>query len=82
MSARELSEASRTEPGAQLTHEIYEGDTPYPVVTHVFKGKTREEAEGYFKAHMKTDEFMAAMEKDGRWKDIKGRTKKAWSDAR
>ena len=62
----------------ELVHEIYEGDTPYPVVTHTFTGKTREEAQQYFDAHMKTDKFMAAMEKDGKFGDITGRTKKSW----
>ncbi|MCZ6504950.1 MAG: hypothetical protein O6834_03085 [Actinobacteria bacterium] len=61
-----------------MVHEIYEGDNDYPAVTHIFTGKTREEAKGYFESHMKTDEFMAAMEKDGQWKEVKGRTKTSW----
>lgn len=78
MSARELAEAKGAGGTVRLVHEIYEGEMPYPVVTHVFEGKTRDEAEGYFKSHMKTDEFLAAMEKDGQWKNVKGRTKKSW----
>lgn len=62
----------------ELVHEIFEGDKPYPVVVHTFKGKTREEAEGYFKAHMKTDKFLFAMETEGKFGKIKGRTKKSW----
>ncbi len=61
-----------------FVHEIYEGDGTYPVVTHTFTGKTREEAKGYFESHMKTDEFMADMENDGKWKDIEGHVKKSW----
>lgn len=37
--------------------DIYESDM-YPVVTHIFHGKTLEEARSYFKAHMKTDRFL------------------------
>ena len=29
----------------------------YPVVVHMFCGATREEAEGYYAAHLTTDEF-------------------------
>jgi hypothetical protein len=37
--------------------DIYESDM-YPVVTHIFYGKTIEEARGYLKSHMKTDSFL------------------------
>lgn len=43
----------------ELRVSIYEkavGDA-YPVVVHSFLGKTREEAEGYYRAHLKTDTF-------------------------
>jgi len=62
----------------KLVHEIYEGDKPYPAVIHTFTGKTREEAQGYFDAHLETDRFFAAMEKKKRFRDIKGRTKTSW----
>ena len=62
----------------RLVHEIWEGDTPYPVVTHTFTGKTRDEAEGYFEAHLKTDQFFASMEKTGKFGKIQGRTKRSW----
>ena len=39
--------------------DIYERDV-YPVVSHIFYGKTAKEAYGYFQAHMKTDEFLRA----------------------
>ena len=29
----------------------------YPVVTHIFNGMTQAEAEGYYTAHLDTDEF-------------------------
>lgn len=43
----------------------------YPVVRHVFPGKTEEEARGYFEAHMTTDAFMRDCVREGRWSDIK-----------
>ena len=74
-----FSEIVEQESGlVKLVHEIYEDGTPYPVVTHIFKGKDREEAQGYMDSHMKTDKFMAAMEKTGKFEDIKVRTKKKW----
>ncbi len=62
----------------KLVHDIFEGETPYPVVTHTFTGKTREEVQSYFKAHLKTDKFMASMEKSGSFGEIEGRVKKTW----
>lgn len=40
--------------------DIYEAKTyyQYPVVEHIFSGRTEEEAFGYFKAHLKTDSFL------------------------
>lgn len=61
----------------ELVHEIYESPS-YPVVVHVFKGKTKEEAQGYFDAHLKTDKFFAQCEKKGKFGDIKCRTKTYW----
>jgi hypothetical protein len=62
----------------RLIHKIWEGDTRYPAVTHIFTGTTREEAQGYFDSHMKTDKFLAAMETKKRWKSIVGRVKQTW----
>lgn len=74
-----LETVAKKQPGTvSMVHEIYEGDTPYPVVVHTFTGKTREEAKGYFKSHMETDKFMRSMEKSGKFGDIKGRTKTTW----
>lgn len=63
----------------KLVHEIYESGTKYPIVTHTFAGKTREEAQQYFNAHLETDKFFKAMEKSGKFGDIKGRTRTTWS---
>jgi hypothetical protein len=32
----------------------------YPVVRHIFYGKTKDEALGYFNAHLQTDKFLAS----------------------
>ena len=37
--------------------DIYENNQ-YPVVSHIFYGKTRKEAYEYFQAHMETDSFL------------------------
>jgi hypothetical protein len=60
-----------------VVHSIYEesiGDE-YPVVTHTFMGRTRKEAVGYFRAHLKTDSFLRGCTERGRFgSDIKCRT--------
>lgn len=48
----------------------YEVDIRYPVVSHIFYGKTLKEAQGYFKAHMKTDEFLRGAVSKGSWKGL------------
>lgn len=76
--------APRFAPGiVALVVDIYEsavGDA-YPVVRHVFLGKTKEEARGYFKAHMGTCEFMRDCVKKRRWKQVKCRAYARWFDA-
>lgn len=39
--------------------DIYENNI-YPVVSHIFYGKTKKEANGNFQAHMGTDSFLKA----------------------
>jgi hypothetical protein len=41
-------------------YEYNESGEPidYPVVTHIFRGKTKKEAQGYLNAHMSTDSFL------------------------
>ena len=43
-----------------LVHEIHEMARPrdYPVVTHEFRGETREEAYGIYLAHLQSDAFL------------------------
>ena len=57
-------------------HRIYESEVgdAYPVVEHVFYGRTRDEAVHYFHSHMKTDSFLRGCETKGRWDGVKCRT--------
>lgn len=57
----------------KIVADTYEAK-PYPVLTHEFRGRTRKEAEGYFKAHLTTDRFLRACTEDGRFMDFKCRT--------
>ena len=64
-----------------LVHDTYEPEgvgEDYPVVRHIFIGKNKKEAEGYYKSHTKTCEFMRECDKDGKWEQVKCDTKKSW----
>jgi hypothetical protein len=50
--------------------DIYESDM-YPVVTHIFRGKTLSEAREYFQAHMKTDSFLRGAVNTGYYKGMR-----------
>ncbi len=50
----------------------------YPVVQHVFLGRTQKEAQGYFKAHLKTDEFLRKCYQRGRWNGADCVTESHW----
>lgn len=52
--------------------DIYEREM-YPIVTHIFRGKTMSEAKSYFKAHMKTDSFLRAAVNTGYYKGMRVR---------
>lgn len=49
--------------------DIYE-NTMYPVVSHIFYGKTLKEAKSYLTAHIGTDSFLRDALKKGYWKDL------------
>ena len=51
---------------------IYEETTnyKYPVVQHNFYGQTREEAYGYYKAHLETDIFLRECVEKNRFNGI------------
>lgn len=44
----------------RIVSEIFEGDKTYPAVTHIFTGETLTQAQGYMRAHMKTDSFFSS----------------------
>lgn len=52
--------------------EISEAATNYefPVVSHVFYGRTRKEAWGYHDSHRKTDVFLRDCENKGKWSNV------------
>lgn len=54
----------------------------YPVVTHIFKGLTKKEAEGYFKAHMGTDSFLRGCVTKGKFGQLDCRTFWRWRKLR
>ena len=50
--------------------DIYENDL-YPVVSHIFYGKTLKEAKSYVTAHMGTDSFLRSALNKGYWQDMR-----------
>lgn len=48
----------------QIRVDIYEAATAYryPVVTHLFHGRTKDEAQRYHRSHLKSDAFLRACE--------------------
>lgn len=59
-----------------VVHRTYEAATryAYPVVEHRFYGRTREEAEGYYRAHQRADAFIRGCTERGRYQDVTCRT--------
>jgi hypothetical protein len=45
--------------------DIFEPSAPYPVVSHLFYGRTPEEARGNHAAHLQADAFLRACEEEG-----------------
>jgi hypothetical protein len=58
--------------------EIYERPA-YAVVEHVFRGKTKSEAMGYYESHLKTDSFLRDCVERDRWRDIDCRAVAYWT---
>jgi len=54
---------------------IYEPDGPmgmlHPILDHVFYGLTEEEANGYMRAHMRTDSFLCSCVSHQRFKSMR-----------
>jgi len=63
----------------RLVVDIYEAEiSEYPVVTHIFNGKSRREAFAYFKAHLTTDEFLRECVRKNRWKTLRCQAHVRW----
>ncbi len=54
----------------RVVQHIYEERDPEPVLTHVFYGESREEAEHVYSAHMETDSFMRDCVTRGKFRDF------------
>ena len=54
----------------RIVQHIYEENGTEPVLTHVFYGGTRQEAEHIYAAHMQTDSFMRGCVTDQRFRDF------------
>ena len=54
--------------------DIYETGHTYPVVRHIFFGRTRKEAEHYHESHLKTDSFMRSCEQKKKFDTFRCRT--------
>jgi hypothetical protein len=61
--------------------DIYESK-PYPVLRHEFYGLTQDEAEGYFKAHMGTDEFLRKCVERGDFRGLSCHAEMKWRRVR
>ncbi len=64
----------------RLVVDIFEAGIglEYPVVRHVFAGRTKEEAFGYFEAHLGTDEFLRDCESRGQWDGVTCSLRTRW----
>jgi len=54
----------------------------YPVVTHVFYGKTKKEVLQYYKAHLKTDSFFRGCLESNNYKGIRCWSRTGWIKSR
>lgn len=73
---------SRGQEGRWVYHvDIFEPEgagTDYPVVRHSFYGKTKEEAQGYYESHLKTDDFLKDCVDSNKWEQVKCTTETHW----
>lgn len=63
-----------------LEHRIFEaavGDA-YPVIVHNFIGRTKEEAMGYYRAHLQADAFIRGCTETGRFGQVRCRSEMSW----
>ena len=57
--------------------KIYE-QPPYPVVEHIFRGRTKREAMGYYESHLKTDSFLRDCVRHERFQGISCHAVASW----
>lgn len=64
----------------RLVVDIYEPSVgyDYPVLRHVFPGKTKAEAYGTFRAHMTTDAFLRDCIERAQWETVKCDAEARW----
>lgn len=47
------------QPAFRLVSRIYEKEQPFPIVIHIFYGRTPEQAQSFYRAHQKSDRFLS-----------------------
>lgn len=57
-------------PKVVIVSRIFEGDSKWPVLIHLFYGKTAAEARAIKAAHLETDAFLRACTVKGRFADF------------
>ena len=65
----------------KLVVDIYEPEgagNDYPILRHEFYGKTQQEAEGYYEAHLGTDEFLRGCVQRNRWHAVRCHADMYW----
>lgn len=65
----------------KLVVNIYEprgAGLDYPVVQHVFFGRTKAEADGYYRSHLKTDSFLRGCVTRRRWERVECEAELHW----
>lgn len=62
-----------------LTQYIYEGDSPTPILSHQFIGKTADEARAIMGIHAQYDAFLRAALTTKDWNGTPLRTEEKWS---
>ena len=67
----------------KLVVDIFEESVglDYPVVRHEFYGRTKSEAIGYYRAHLKTDRFLDGCVRKKRWERVNCETTMHWERA-
>jgi len=65
--AVEVSPVQGAEAPFRILSKIREAQRPYAIVVHAFYGQTLDEAERYYRAHLKSDQFLNACSTAGKF---------------